>query len=487
MSKKDISYYINKDEKIITCKKRAKTLLSIAKEKQKKLSLTQCQNIAAQELGFKNWFDLHSSLKLKYSSHVQKEQIDLSKMFDDILLEALKNDSTDLHFELRDDKTTIKFRIKGEMYDYQSYESIEFRLFINYISEHIFNIKTNHLLNISSCVVEYILNNENIKILYQCLPVYPSGTDIILRIENINKRPLLSLSNMGYNTQQIEDLIHLTSKQTGGLLIGGNTASGKTQTAYTIIDDFSKKADYQHNIFTIEDENLVFKLSHVEQHVTKKYGYDLKEVVDSILQKNPKLLMIGDTNCPISFDVFTNAINKTSVISTFPINYAFGILDRLRDFNYHGEKINLNAIVCQKLLPIICPHCSISIQNIENNLPKFQDDLYLINTYKSIKKSYSHIDCSSIRFRNKKGCSHCQQIGITGRTVCCEIIPTDDNILRFIQENDLDGLKKYWANLSDNNPFSTNMRGKNARDHGIYKMLHGIICPLDIENHFIPF
>lgn len=193
MSKKDISYYVNKDKKIITCKKRAKALLSIAKENKEKISLTQCQNIAAQELGFKNWFDLHYSLKLKYSSYIKQEQVDLSKTFDDLLLEALKNDSTDLHFECRNETTTVKFRIQGEMYDYKSYNSIKFRLFLNHIYEHVFKI--NNLLDICSAKVDYLLNNENIKLLFQSLPVYPTGIDIVLRIKHINKKSFISLSD----------------------------------------------------------------------------------------------------------------------------------------------------------------------------------------------------------------------------------------------------------------------------------------------------
>lgn len=487
MSKKDISYYINKDEKIITCKKRAKFLLSIAKEKKEQISLTQCQNIAAQELGFKNWFDLHYSLKLKYSPFVIKEFFDLSKMFDDLLLEALKNDSTDLHFELREEKTIVKFRVQGEMHPYQSYDSIQFKLFINHMYKHIFKINNDNLQN-PQVKVDYLLKNHNIKLLCQSVPTYPYGADIILRMKNLKKNSFVSLSELGYSSQQIEDFISCTSLKKGGLLIGGHYSGQQNLTAYTLINDFSKKSDYKNNILTIEEVGEVeFELSNVEQKLMNKEQTDFQEILNHNFKKVPKLLMLGHIYSKNSFNLFNDLINKTSVIATFPIHSSFGALDRLRDFHYRGNHINITGIAYQQLLPVICPHCSIKINYIDNNQSQFENDQYLFKIYQKIKKSYSHIDCSSIRFINKEGCSHCKYRGTVGTTICCEFLPVNQYVQKFIQLNDEEGLKKYWTDLSDNNPFSENMRGKFVKDHAIYKMLHGMICPQAISANFMDF
>lgn len=91
-----------------------------------------------------------------------------------------------------------------------------------------------------------------------------------------------------------------------------------------------------------------------------------------------------------------------------------------------------------------------------------------------------------IRIRNEEGCEHCKMTGISGRTICAEVIAPDFEMLNHFKLQDPSGALKYWLETSDDNILSNNMKGKSAQEHAILKMSKGLISPFDLEVSFGP-
>lgn len=64
----NIEKLIHHDELIISCKKNAKILCKKLKIHNPDIKLMDCQIKIAQEIGYKDWFHLHNSVKNKYLS-----------------------------------------------------------------------------------------------------------------------------------------------------------------------------------------------------------------------------------------------------------------------------------------------------------------------------------------------------------------------------------------------------------------------------------
>lgn len=486
MSKKDISYYINKDHRIITCKKRAKELLIIAKLKYtenntiKKVGLNECQNEASREIGFKDWFDLYHHVKRENTSSEEQIEQDLTDKFNHLLSCAFNDQASDIHFECRNNATMIRMRKHGELYIYKQFQFKENHIFLDYIFKHLLNMSNVNYSDCQSGRTHYCFNNHNMVISCQSIPSYPSGTDLILKILYLDKElNIQNLVNLGYTQQQYDEILKMISQKNGGVLIGGTTGSGKTTTLKLLLQHFSQKQEYKNQIHTIENP-IEYLLHNVHQHEVSQDSYN--DILQNILSTKSKLLMMSEIRDKMIFKYFNEVIDKNLVLGTFFAQSIEQAPKRFNDFTENGSYINKNiqGIIVQKLLPIVCPHCSISIKDIEEN----NTNKNMYETYKRLHKSYSHLDLCNVKFRGN-GCHHCGNLGLTKRTVCAEVITLDDKANHFINIQDNDGFKKYWHSLSDNNPLSDNMRGKNCMQHAIYKMLHGLICPTAVEFAFM--
>lgn len=150
----------------------------------------------------------------------------------------------------------------------------------------------------------------------------------------------------------------------------------------------------------------------------------------------------------------------------------------------------------QRLLPVNCACCSLSVQTLLDNQTNDEDIVHqdfmiqnwknYLSVFKKLENRYINVDFNNVRIRNYKGCQHCTT-GIVSRTVCAEVIEVDETMRELIKMNKFLELNDYWTSLSDNDIMSHNMKGKTATEHAIYKMLKGLIDPVTINNYmYIP-
>jgi type II secretory ATPase GspE/PulE/Tfp pilus assembly ATPase PilB-like protein len=89
---------------------------------------------------------------------------------------------------------------------------------------------------------------------------------------------------------------------------------------------------------------------------------------------------------------------------------------------------------------------------------------------------YEHLsepDLSNVFFANPEGCKHCYK-GRSGRTVCAEVIESDQKIMTMLLNNKLEEARIYWLSPEG-------LKGVTMLWHALEKIRRGEVSPQDAE------
>jgi general secretion pathway protein E len=492
MSKKDLSYYINKDVSIIKCKKRAKELFNLNKNSEHK-SLTQYKDLAAIELGFKSWFDLQSSVKKKCSLKFNIWEQQLTDDFESLLKDCFNNNATDIHIEVRQPYGRIRSRINGELIEYKKEENSSYDYlcdFSNVILNQLFSEHNISFKKFSTGSTFYNINNQQAIVRIQSVPAYPTGFDLVLRVNYAELyKEFSSLTSLGYSDSHVKQILEVTSKKNGCFILAGTTGQGTTTTLRTLVNQLqnnsNRKIDSIEN--GIEYPKLNKEITQIQCVIDHKHDFLKQSIYEESIKKSlssgAEVILVDETRDKPTAQIIGEKYKSSLFLTSVHTSNAISIIFRLEDFGLNKETIArpdfCNALASQKLLPVLCPHCSQDVSTVKEQKDYAE---YL----ESVQKKYPGSNLEKVRIRNDEGCSHCH-CGVISRTVCAEIIVLDHNMREFIKDNNLEGLLNYWRSLSDNDLLSNDITGKTIYEHALSKMLLGQIDPIDVLRNFYPF
>lgn len=442
---------------------------------------------------------LYEVKKVEESQNETKNDSVAIGFFEIMLADALHNHVSDIHVQVRQNGASIKMRKHGEMMTWgepQSYDDAYnlCAVMYNVLAE---NKQTNFdPKEYQPAAINYKVKSEEVKLRYQSLPVYPEGFDVVLRVLPIGKdEEFTPLTKLGYTEQQVKDLIDASSRPIGAIIVAGVTGSGKSTTLKNLIMFLNSYTSYKLKIYTIEDPPE-YKIPHVSQipvirpkdkdGTIKKSPFEAP--ITACMRADPDIIMIGEVRDDVTGNLSKKAIQSGhQVLTTVHASSAAGIVERFLDFGISKSVLGapdfLTALVYQKLLPTVCPHCSKTLTDfLQSNeiTSKDADLIKRLGTIIDIKKY------PKIKIRSKTGCEKCDFMGIKGRTVCSEIIRIDLKLMECITEGKNIEFLKHWRSLSDNKIDSENMSGKTCMEHAVQKMLTGLVDPADVEDSFKP-
>ncbi|EEV8377594.1 Flp pilus assembly complex ATPase component, partial [Escherichia coli] len=422
----------------------------------------------------------------------------LTEFFDGIIGYSLEQQVSDIHFEKRASKSQIRMRRHGELLFYKSldpkYTMDLCTVIYNVLAESESKDINFNADDYQAAAINRIVNNIEVKLRYQSLPTYPGGFDVVLRVLPIGSddEKYTPLSKLGYSPSQEKALLNIIAKPVGALIIAGTTGSGKSTTLKNLLMFTNLARGLKCKIYTIEDPPE-YKIPHVSQIPVRRMKADENSTKSpfhaplvAAMRGDPDILMIGEIRDGFTGDGLKKATQSGhQVMTTIHASSALGIIERLADFGIKpsvmGSPEFLTGLIYQKLIPIICPHCSTPFNEI---LEGMKVDSKAVELNKRLE-DVADLSKDNIRVRGN-GCSHCNNLGVIGRTVCAEIISPDFTMLKYFREEDAIGAYEYWRGLSDGLRDSENMTGKTVLEHAISKMRKGIVCPKDIEEAFGP-
>jgi type II secretory ATPase GspE/PulE/Tfp pilus assembly ATPase PilB-like protein len=431
------------------------------------------------------------------------------RKFDDIMQKVIAQKASDIHIEKRADHATIKIRKNGELVPLKGYEAMSpteattlcgviYTVLAEDDSKDItFNEKQIQQGAIKTSVT---IDGEvhEVKLRFQSLQAYPEGFDVIMRVLPVGRNePKTMLSLLGYEHSQEKMIEECIGKAVGAVIIAGVTGSGKSTTLKNMMMMENEASEYSEKFFTVEDppEYIIPYTTQVpvarrrsdEEKGTSAFG----ETIRAVMRADPDVIMIGEIRDVITGDLLKKAVQSGHrVRTTVHASSPFGIIDRLTDFGITNSTMSsqdfISGLIYQRLLAKLCDKCSIPLSDA---IASARTGKRLIDLNRRIEKALSDnkenvgVYMAKVRLRGE-GCSNCQR-GVTGRTVCAEVVRPDLKLLEFFKDGELISALKYLRNqISDQSITSRNMVGKSSMAHAFVKMINGEVDPMELERSF---
>jgi general secretion pathway protein E len=352
---------------------------------------------------------------------ISDETSEVVRLVRSTLRDALMIGASDIHLETIATGLTIKFRIDGIL------SQIKFIQDPKQAEQAVSRVKVLAELDITE---RRVPQDGRFKALDRGravdfrVSIMPSiyGEDAVLRI--LDKQSLyestqqqLSLDSLGFEPEDIATLRRLSHEPYGMLLVTGPTGSGKTTTLYAAITEINNGQD---KIVTIEDP-VEYQLAGVLQiPVNEKKGLTFARGLRSILRHDPDKIMVGEIRDPETANIAVqSALTGHLVFTSVHANNVFDVIGRFMHMNVdlYGFVSALNAILAQRLVRLVCPHCS----------EDYRPDAALLK-----ESGLNEAQAASFRFRMGRGCRECRGAGYKGRKAIAELLILNDEIRELI-------------------------------------------------------
>ncbi|OGP07159.1 MAG: hypothetical protein A3G39_08350 [Deltaproteobacteria bacterium RIFCSPLOWO2_12_FULL_43_16] len=332
-----------------------------------------------------------------------------------MISQAVAERASDIHIEPDEDTLRIRMRVDGILHEMSN---ISFKLHPAVISR----VKILSGLDIAEKRLpqdgrfNVKVGNADIDIRLSTLPTL-FGEKAVLRLLNKSAQ-LLRLEELTPLHDTLVTLKKMIAKPYGMILLTGPTGSGKTTTAYSILNMINSM---DKNIVTVEDP-IEYHLKIINQvQVNPKIGITFANALRHILRQDPDIVMIGEIRDKETAEIAIHAaLTGHLVISTIHTNNAVGTINRLLDMGIEPYLI-ASAIVClvgQRLIRGICPKCKAPYQPS----PALLQELGIPASEK-IPTLYKG-----------QGCTVCKGSGLKGRLGIYEVLVINDEIRRLIVE-----------------------------------------------------
>lgn len=315
------------------------------------------------------------------------------KFVNEIILEAIKEGATDIHFEPYEKDFRIRYRIDGILYEIPTpYKITHFQ---QTISSRIkvmadLNIAEHRLPQDGKIKIKVGKSEYDLRV--SILPT-PFGESVSIRI--LSRKPY-TLEELGFFDEDLKKINELITKPHGIILVTGPTGSGKTTTLYACLNKINSK---EKNIITIEDP-IEYQIKGITQmQVLPKIDFTFANALRSMLRHDPDIIMIGEIrDLETAQLAIRTALTGHLVFSTLHTNDSAAAITRLVDMKIEPYLITsvLQAIIAQRLVRKICPNCTTKGDN------------------------------------QNRGCAECRYTGYKGRTGIYEILVMSDEIKEMI-------------------------------------------------------
>lgn len=346
---------------------------------------------------------------------------DHNNFVNDLIGEANKLGSSDIHIEITEKEAKVRMRIDGKLIERFKLDKAEYPAIIN-------KIKIQSNLDISE---KRLPQDGRIKLnsidfsLDLRVSIIPTinGEKVVLRLLSKDSSGL-KLEQIGFETSQLSDYRKLIRAQNGIILISGPTGSGKTTTLYATLTELN---DGNNNILTIEDP-IEYTMDGINQvQLKENIGLSFSKALKSFLRQDPDIIMVGEIRDQETANMAIRAaLTGHLVFSTIHTNSAWATVSRLHDMNIPNYLIaaTLKMSVAQRLVRRLCPDCKEKEESLDINIG--QEFLEKLNGNKIFKSV---------------GCENCYYTGYKGRLALHEVIPIDHALKQEIQNNNLDETK----------------------------------------------
>ncbi|MBK9118652.1 MAG: Flp pilus assembly complex ATPase component TadA [Phycisphaerales bacterium] len=361
-------------------------------------------------------------LEIVDENRLDSEDIDIQmaqeasviKLVNEILVEAIVQRASDIHFEPFENDFQVRYRIDGVL--------------------QIANVPP-EIHRFRNAIVSRIKILSNLNIAERRLPqdggfkIKAHGREIDLRVSIVNmafgegivlrildrSSVKLDLTSLGMEGDTAATFRELITRPHGILLVTGPTGSGKTTTLYAALREIVSP---ELKILTIEDP-IEYYLDGINQtQILPKIGLTFARALRSFLRHDPDVILVGEIRDKETAEVAINAsLTGHLVFSTLHTNDAITATTRLLDMGVEPFLVSssVEAVLAQRLVRTICKHCK----------EQYEPDKATV-----LPADFQHQPSEPL-WRGR-GCKSCRNTGFAGRRALYELFVMNDALRELV-------------------------------------------------------
>jgi type IV pilus assembly protein PilB len=334
----------------------------------------------------------------------------VKKLLNLVLLQAIRDKASDIHFEPFEDEYKMRYRIDGVLYEMvppPKYIAAALSSRIKVMAD--LDIAERRLPQDGR--ISLTVQGNPIDLRVSVLPTM-FGESVVLRVLDRSQASfdLKALGLMPEDHALIRMLIH---KPNGIIIVTGPTGCGKTTTLYSALSELN---DIETKIITTEDPVEYDVDGLIQVQMKPDIGLTFARCLRSILRQDPDIILVGEIRDLETAQIAAQAsLTGHVVFTTLHTNDAPSSVARLLDMGIEPFLITatVEGIVAQRLVRKICDNCKTQFEPSDAQLMELQ---LLPEEVKDKKFFYG------------RGCSKCNGTGYRGRTGIFEIMVFNDEI-----------------------------------------------------------
>ena len=369
------------------------------------------------------------------------------KFVNKMLLSAIKEGASDLHFEPYEKSYRVRFRTDGVLRE----ASAPPQALATRIAS---RLKIMSAMDISERrkpqdgrIKMRLSKNKAIDFRVNTLPTL-WGEKVVLRILDSSSAQM-GIDALGYEEDQKQMYMDALHQPQGMILVTGPTGSGKTVSLYTGLNILNTP---ERNISTAEDP-VEINLEGINQvNVNPKQGMDFSQALRAFLRQDPDIIMVGEIRDLETANIAIKAAQTGHmVMSTLHTNSAAETLTRLQNMGVQSFNIatSVALIIAQRLARRLCTECKTEVKVPKETL---------------LEEGFTEDQAKGAKLYGPKGCDKCSK-GYKGRVGIYEVVSITPAMQQVIME---EGNSLQIAERAASEGFN------NLRQSGLLKALQGV-------------
>lgn len=389
-----------------------------------------------------------SNIKSVGTKFVDKEEKDVTKLIDNIILTAIEKRASDIHIEPMEDKVRIRYRIDGEL------------VTVTELPKSRQDIVAGRIKSISNMHQEIVYDQDGSINTYDNFSIRVSsqknvnGEKFVLRLlkKNATSKTLFEL---GFKEDK-ELVERAFDKRNSLILVCAPTGEGKTTTLYSVIEYLDRP---EINIISIENpvERRLPGINQVEIGANITFASALR----TVLRQDPDIVLVGEIRDEETARIAIEA-GQTGhlVLSTIHTIDSIQAITRIRKMGISDYDVSATLVttISQRLVRTLCDKCKKPHVLTDDEKKYIEKVTKLTGVEYDLEKEYQTYE--------PVGCDYCNNTGYYERIGLFEVLCIDDYLRYMISEGfSIIDIKKYAIENTDYKPLVCD---------GISKVLSGL-------------
>ena len=385
-------------------------------------------------------FDLSSDEEMADAAPIRK-------LVNTVLLQAIKDQASDVHFEPFEEEFQIRVKADGVLYETVPPP----RHMANAI---ISRIKIMADLDIAERRlpqdgrIELNVGGNPVDLRVSILPTL-FGEACVMRV--LDRTVVqLDLNKIGMDSGTLVRFRKMIKRPNGIVLVTGPTGSGKTTTLYSTLNELNEITE---KIITTEDPIEYDIDGLVQCPINSDIDVTFASCLRAILRHDPDQILVGEIRDYETAEIAVqSALTGHLVFSTLHTNDAPSSITRLLDMGVPKFLITacVECILAQRLVRRICADCRTEFEPSDELLMELQLPIETARQY---------------NFYYGKGCATCHSSGYKGRVGLYELMDVTDDVRDLISED---------ANVDDLRNLARSQGMTTLREAGLKLIFEGV-------------